>query len=202
MTGFLRVFTSAAAIGCCFTIGCTPRQAENAPSAFTEVDSLTEVYLDLQDSILMTWNLMTNDDNQKIKGLYALLHELRVVGQVDPQQLASLEARVHQLKQIRYTSKTVSNAQLVDEYDFASNSLVAEVISLAESHSSYSYNTTMQLLVEEIRSAEQRIEKYRDTYDGIVVLYNNFLMTHKDHMQDIDPNNTLEKKPLFQLTHD
>lgn len=187
-------------LGCCSAISCTNKQTKDTASIFTEVDSLTEIYLDLQDSILVTWNLMLNDDNQRIKRLHSLLHELQVIGQIDPQELAALQTRLKLLKETRFTPKTISDNQLVDEYDFATNSLVAEILSLAESHSAYSYNTTMQHLVDEIRSSEQRVEAARITYDSVVLAYNHFIMRHKQYMHDIDPNNSLEKKPVFQLT--
>lgn len=191
---------------CFLTVGiicggssCETKKAETISTTYTEADSLTEIYLDLQDSILLAWNLMINDDNQKIKAMHNLLHELKVTGRFDPGQLQSLEHRVEQLKKIRYTPRSMKNSDVVDEYDFASNSLVAELIALAESYSAYSYNTTMQGLVEQIRTAEQRIENYRQAYDAIVVAYNRFLTQNKDHLRDMDLAGTLEKKPLFQM---
>ena len=34
---------------------------------FTKVDSLTERYLNLEDSILYAWNTLINEDNHKIR---------------------------------------------------------------------------------------------------------------------------------------
>lgn len=166
---------------------------------FTHVDSLTEVYLDLQDSLHTAWNLMINDDNQKIKAMHNLLHELKISAQLDPEKVKSLEHRIEQLKRIRYTPKSMSNPDLVAEYDFASNSLVNELISLSEGHTAYAYNTTMQNLVNQIRKAEESIEHYRSDYDAIVVTYNKFILENKDHMREIDHTSKVEKKPQFQM---
>ncbi len=179
--------------------GCVQQKANENSTSFSLTDSLTEVYLNLQDSMLTSWNLMINDDNKKIKAMHFLVHELQVTGQFDTEKLKALDQRIEQLKRIRYTPKSMANSDVVDEYDFAANSLVTELVVLAESHSAYTYNTTMQSLVEEIRTAEQRIENYRATYDAIVNHYNKFILVNKEHMKDIDNSNSIKRKPLFQM---
>mgnify|MGYP001051146949 CR=1 FL=1 len=185
--------------GALILTACDNPRSRDMATHFTHIDSLTEVYLNLQDSLHTAWNLMINDDNQKIKAMHNLLHELKISAQLDPEKAKSLEHRIEQLKRIRYTPKSMSNPDLVAEYDFASNSLVNELISLSEAHAAYSYNTTMQKLVNQIRQAEESIEHYRSDYDSIVVAYNKFIQENKDHMREIDHTSKVEKKPLFQM---
>ncbi|MBX2963933.1 MAG: LemA family protein [Cyclobacteriaceae bacterium] len=180
-------------------VNCSQKKVEESVTSFTKTDSLTEIYLNLQDSILTAWNLMINDDNKKILAMHALVHELQVTGKFDAEKLETLDERIQQLKRIRYTPKSLANTDVIDEYDFASNSLVAELISLAESHSAFAYNTTLQSLVETIRTAEQRIENYRTEYDAVVTHYNQFIMANRDHMKEIDNTGTVEKKPVFHM---
>ena len=89
------------------------------------------------------------------------------------------------------------NTDVVEEYDFASNSLVTELVTMAESLSSFSYNTTIQKLVEQIRSSDLRVDNYRADYDSVAVSYNRFLEQNADYLKDITDNDTTEKKPLF-----
>lgn len=182
-----------------FSTGCNNPQPQGMATNFTYVDSLTEVYLNLQDSLHSAWNQMISDDNQKIKAMHNLLHELKISAQLDPEKAKAYEHRIEQLKRIRYTPKSMANADLIAEYDFASRSLINELISLSESHSAYSYNTTMQKLVQQIRQAEEQVENYRSTYDAIVVSYNKFVKEHKEHMREIDHSSKAEEKPLFQM---
>ncbi|HNC14257.1 MAG TPA: hypothetical protein PLF59_20920, partial [Cyclobacteriaceae bacterium] len=98
---------------------------------------------------------------------------------------------------IRYTPKTMSNADVVEEYDFASNSLVTELVSMAESLSSFSYNTTIQKLVEQIRSSDLRVENYRADYDSIASAYNRFIEKHATSIKEVTENDTVVKKALF-----
>jgi hypothetical protein len=196
---YLHIIVSIGLTGIISLSSCQQKKSEPEVRTYSKADSLTEIYLDLQDSILFSWNQMMNDDNIKIKSMRHLLYELQVVGQVDPEQLHSLEVRINKLKSIRYTAKTMVNTDLVDEYDFASNSLVTELITLAESHSAYAYNITLQTMVERIRTAEQRIENYRLTYDVIVTDYNQFLSVNKDVLLANGQNTSLDKKPLFHM---
>jgi hypothetical protein len=181
--------------------GCGDNKQQSHPH-FTKIDSLTDTYLTLKDSMLHTWNAMINDDNQKIKAMHDLLHELRVSNPARQDEFKALEERLTQLMHARYTQKSMENQDVIEEYDFASNSLVSELISVAESQTQFGYNTTMQKLVETIRTADQRTENYRDQYDKIAQEYNTFVSTNKSHLKDIDPDAMIEEKPLFQTVSD
>lgn len=171
---------------------------EQAPeSAFTEADSITAVYLMLEDSLHDTWNMMLGDDNEKIKAMKSLVHEMKIGTPYTPAELAALEDRIDQLVSIRYTFKNMNNADVVEEYDFASNSLVAELITMAESLSSFSYNTTIQKLVEQIRSADLRVENYRADYDSVALAYNRFIEQHAASIKEATGSDTVMKKALF-----
>lgn len=143
---------------------------------------------------------MIKDDNQKIRAMKNLTHELEVGGQFSQEELFSLDQRIDQLIKIRYTPKTMWNADVVEEYDFASNSLITELVSLAESHSAFSYNKVMQQLVDDIRDADLRVEHFRMDYDELAMTYNAFLEDHQDVLKEIVDTGSPDKKPLFQFT--
>ncbi|QOI97512.1 MAG: LemA family protein [Flammeovirgaceae bacterium] len=175
---------------------CTGKPSEHLTS-YTKIDSLTDTYLLLKDSMLNTWNRMMYDDNQRIKAMKAILHELKVTRETDDELWQSLNYRIDQLHRIRFTQKTMTNSDVVEEYDFASNSLVTEISALAESIPSYAYNSTLQQLVERLRLADQRIEVHRADYDAAAQAYNQFIDSNKSILKEIDQSATLEKKPLF-----
>lgn len=180
---------------------CSGKTTEN-DTAYTRIDSLTDTYLLLKDSMLNTWNRMLYDDNQRIKAMKSIIHELRVTREGNDEELQSLDYRIEQLLRIRYTQKTMINPDVVEEYDFASNSLVAEIIALAESIPSYGYNTTLQQLVERVRLAEQRIETHRINYDAAAQAYNQFIQANTPLLKEIDESAKPEKKPLFYSVSD
>lgn len=183
-------------------VNCSKKQDTENPELveFTKADSLTEVCLELQDTMVSAWNVMVNDDNKKLVAMKNLAHELNVVGQFTPDEFEHIQQRLNQLKRIRYTYKTVWNADIVQEYDFASSSIINELITKTESYPAYAYNTVLQRLVEEIRAAEQRVEVYRSEYDRAAGAYNDFIEKNKTYLRDI--STTLEKKPTFQTVSD
>jgi hypothetical protein len=197
----MKILISASAV--LFTaimIGCGEKKASNQDTTFTKIDSLTDYYLAIQDSMLQSWNMMTHDDNEKILAMHNLVHELMISNFTDKDILSSYEERLEQLKHLRYTQKSMANSDVVEEYDFASNSLVSELISLAESRTEFTYNTTLQKLADDIRSADQRVDAYREEYDIFAFHYNMFLEQNRNFLKEIDPNQSFEKKPVFQMT--
>ncbi len=171
-------------------------------TSFTKIDSLTETYLGLQDSALQAWNVMINDDNQKIKSMHSLLHELMVADKADHEVLVSLEQRLVQLETLRYNQRTMANADMVEEYDFATSSLISEIITLAEAQPTFEQNIVLKKLTEDITIADQRVNTYRHEYDYIILRYNEFLLKNKLHLQAIDSSLIPKPKPLFQMSDD
>jgi hypothetical protein len=195
----MRILHSTLMIACCsLVLCCAKKREEPSHPAFTKADSLTEYYLALQDSLLHTWNLMINDDNQKIKTLRNLLHELEVTHPEEKARYTVLSDRIDQLNRLRYTQKSMANEDVVAEYDLATNMLIDELVSEAESKPQYSYNTTLQILVEQIGVAEERMINYRQEYDSIVFTYNRFLENNLQYLSETEEGATLRKKPLFQ----
>lgn len=182
-------------------LGCQEKKTtEQSEVHFTKEDSLTERYLLLQDSMLHAWNLMMNDDNQKLKSMQHLIHEMTIGRQAEEHELTSLQERLEQLWRIRFTQRTMANPDVIEEYDFASNSLVVELVALANSAPNFEQNTILQSLTESITMADQRVLLHRADYDEIVKRYNTFLKNNKELIKSIDKNSSLEKKPLFGMS--
>lgn len=185
---------------CCLLFSCG-KKAENTHPTFTKADSLTDLYLSLQDSVLQSWNIMINDDNQKIKAMHNLLHELMITSSNQDDQLHAYEEQLEHLVEMRYNQQSMADEDLIEEYDFASNLLVTELISQAESKTEFAYNTTLQKLVEEIRVADQRVNLYREEYDAITFKYNAFLEKNRNYVSEITQKDSIELRPLFQMTY-
>lgn len=180
-------------------VGCSGTKSGERTEAFTKIDSLTETYLSLQDSMLQSWNVMVKDENEKIHAMHELIHLLLPSRYHDKDELVSLEQRLEQLDRIRFTQKSMSDPHVVEEYDFASNSLISELLSLTESNPQFSQNTELQTLVDRIRTADQRVDIYRSAYDEATTTFNNFLEENKSYLKEIDQNGTEQKRPLFQM---
>jgi len=177
------------------------KKAEINHPAFTKADSLTDLYLSLHDSVLQSWNVMINDDNQKIKAMHNLLHELMITSQNQDEQLHGYEEQLEHLVELRYDQQSMGDEDLIEEYDFASNLLVTELITQAESKTEFAYNPTLQRLVEEIRVADQRVTLYREEYDAITFKYNTFLEKNRNYVSEITQKDSITLRPLFQMTY-
>src|SRR5688572_6628349 len=110
------LFSGILFTGCILILlNCGDRNAARQQTTFTRLDSLTDCYLGLQDSMLQAWNIMIHDDNQKIKAMHNLLHELTVSAPAQQEQLDAYDQRLNQLIRLRYTQKTMANTDVVEE---------------------------------------------------------------------------------------
>ncbi len=181
-------------------LSCKEQKSTTAEVHFTKEDSITDRYLVLQDSLLYVWNLMINDDNQKLKAMSNVLHELSIGKQASEEEISVLQKRLEQLPRIRFTQRTMYNPDVIVEYDFASNNIMSEIISLTVASPNYEQNTTLQNLVEFINLADQRTLLYRADYDAIARSYNSFLERNQKALRSIDATCSQEKKALFEIS--
>jgi hypothetical protein len=173
------------------------KQENTSNASFTHVDSLNETYLIMQDSMLHSWNVMVKDENEKLQHINRLLKKLVTNDFYDQDQIHSLQERLDQLERIRFSQKSMSNPHVVEEYDFAANTLITEIISLVESDPDFFKNQELQQLTDLIKLADQRISTYREEYDAVVVLFNEFLKKNETDLKEIDPSWEGELKPTF-----
>ena len=192
---FFRAICIAAVSGALF-LNCDNKQ--QAETTFTRADSLTETYLALQDTMLQVWNTMIHDDNRKITAMRHLLEELERLHPEKRDDLAGYFERVDDLRSMRYDQQSISDSELITEYDFASNSLVSDLVALAETQPEFSRNPEIQLLVDSIRAADQRVNNYRAEYDAIAGRFNRFLESNQDELEVLH-DSSVDKKPLFQV---
>jgi hypothetical protein len=178
-------------------MSCGRSTTSNEKTTFTHIDSLTDTYLTLQDTLLHSWNVIVKDEHAKIDALEKALKQLLQWPMAEKSQLVSLESRLQQLKHLHITQKALTNSYVVEEYDFAANSLIGEILALSESHSSLLQNKDLSDLVEKIKILEQHTSVCRSGYDSIAFQFNAFLEKNQSALKEIDKNGALEKKPLF-----
>ena len=181
---------------------CNNRTSALERNNYTHIDSLTDTYLNLQDSLLIAWNVMAKDENEKLRSIHEVLQAMSSSDSFNKNLVASLEQRLEQVKRIRFNQKTIANPHIVEEYDFASNSLISEIVSLAESNLTFIQKKELQSLIDAIKEADQRVNYFRFDYDFIAQKFNRFLDNHQSHLKEIDQNAVNGKRPLFQMASD
>lgn len=195
MKGFCHlsiIFITFCGLACSSSTNTTER------TLFTKADSVTDIYLSLQDTLHNAWNLLIKDESEKIRNLDLLLSHLMSGNHFDRSMLTSLDNRLDQLRKIKFTQKTLSNPYVIEEYDFACNSILSEVIAMTETKPELLANRTIQNLVDHIKNADQRVDAYRSNYDSVAELFNSFISNHKDILAEIDRKINLEKRPQFK----
>lgn len=191
--------TIASCCGFLLFFGCKEKTAPESTTHFTRMDSVAESYLDLKDDMLESWNRLISNDNQRIKAMQNLAHELEVSSPALREELAVYDQKIRQMKEMRYTQQSMENGNAVEEYDFASNALLTEMVTLAESQPEFDYNSTLQKIVAKIRAADQNVIAYREQYDSVALLYNAFITEHEHVVKEVESDTVVKKKPLFHM---
>src|SRR5690606_36754423 len=181
------------------TASCSGNKEESVKTTFTSADSLTDRVLQLQDSVLFTWNVMVKDDTRKFRTIHDLLHRLMTAGYHDQEALIALERRLSGVSNFSLTQESIDDATLVEEYDFATAALITELTSLAKSHESFASDPYLRDKVQEIIMIDQQVEANRRRYDAIVNKYNRFLEEHRDAVGDLELGIKLTEKPRFEI---
>lgn len=178
---------------------CSGSRKESVQTTFTSADSLTDRLLQLQDSMLFAWNTLVNDDKHKFRSIHELLHKLMTTGYHDQQTLIALEQRLNGVSSASLNQQSINDATLVEEYDFATASLITELTALAKAHESFADDPTLRDKVQEIILVDQRVGSNRRHYDAIVEEYNRFLEKHYDAMVQLGLGIPLQEKPVFEI---
>lgn len=164
-----------------------------------DMDSLQTTYLALQDSVDAAWDTMIKDDDQKLDNADRLLQEISYTNIYDQEKYKKLKADVATLRTIRYTRQSMAQSDKIDQYDSAASQVLYNVTTYATAHPQYGKYPLMKELVDEIDDAQNRVLLMRVDYDFAAKDYNQFIEIHRKLMEEIDPGETVKKKPLFQL---
>jgi hypothetical protein len=199
MKRFVKKFTlPIALVGSILVIGCGRSTTSMEKTSFTHADSLMETYLTYQDTLLHSWNLLIKDEQERLNAMEASLTHLMPLATSEASQLALLNNRLDQLKQLRITQKTIANQYVVEEYDFASSSLVSELLSIMESNPKIVADKNLSELLDKIKSTDQQILIYRLSYDSIANEFNAFIEKNRNSLKEIDEK-SLEKRAVFSV---
>lgn len=164
----------------------------NENTAFSKNDSLTDRYLTMQDTLLHVWNKLVRHEKEKLSALDEMFERMTRQHQGD----ASLQTRFVQIKELRLTPRLLSNPDVLEEYDFAHESLINEMLSLAAT-GQLATDREFQALVDRVKIAESNISLNREDYDSLAQAFNEFIQTHQLVLKEIDQNCNLNPRPTF-----
>jgi hypothetical protein len=175
------------------------RPHDQKPGRVSLLDSLTNTYLTLHDTLVFTWNSIQRDESQKIEIMNQLISKLEGSKGYDKTEIVLLRTRLEQLQRIQFTPRTLANSDVVDEYNFASNNLIAELIALSESNAALLNHPDWQQLIDEIQTIDMRGVLEREMYDSLAWQLNSFIEENLALMPEIAPQSGLEKTHYFNM---
>lgn len=188
-----------------FAAACSSRINQQTEEQLTDeqFDSLRAVYYGLDDSLSHAWTVMMEDDSKKISNLQLLLDEIQKLKSTGTDTLDSLNQMVSMLEEMRYDSVTVRNSELIDKYDSANTAVSNAVLDYVENIPEAEYNPMINVLVDQVMSANNSVLLYRIRYDRFSEDFNIFLEKYKNVMSNIDSSGgPVYKRPMFRLVND
>ena len=152
------------------------------------------------DSLTAKWQEMVKDDDDKLASMKRLMEEVSYTNDYDEQQFDSLMAAIAAINKERYDWKSMTNSDIIDQYDVESDALLAKVLNVAQSHPQFENYPLMQELITEIQESDNRVFFHRVVYDDLAKNYNSFIVTNSEALGQAGLAETPEQRPLFQLS--
>jgi len=178
-------------------LACQKQGKDSQESSDQLQDSINTRYHVLTDSIDNAWNVMIEDDNQKLQYMKRLLQEVSYMGSFSEKRYQELLDKVEKLKDIRYESKTAMTSRRIDQYDSATNEVSRQVINFAYGHPEFNKNGMMKELVNDIYSKNEMVLLYRVHYDAFAEARNELVDQHGALLDS--GRFDVRKLPLFKI---
>ena len=169
-------------------------------ASLEEQQRLTQQYDSLYQAVTERWQVMIDDDNEKLFYMKRLLDEVSYTGNYDQANYDSLVLAVEMLKNSRYDSVSMADSDLIDAYDASSSALTSQVIVLAQDHPEFSHYPLMEELIYDISDANDRVLLHRIRFDQAARGYNEFV---EQQAQRLDKSITQKRPstfPVFSLS--
>ena len=177
--------------------GTSKQQAED--SSFDRIDSLRSHFLAIEDTLLFNWNVMINDDNERLSDMSRLLDELHYANAIDSTNAKELKSKIKQLKADRYYMTKMTSEE-IDKYDSATFAMAGNIKGMIDNFEEAQRYPFMEELINSIRDHEGKILMFRVKYDRIAKTHNDFVRNHGGILDQIDPEYHHTELPLFQLS--
>lgn len=180
-----------------YLISCEPKKASVVGD---DADSLMIKYRALLDSVDTNWNIMIADDDDKHVLMKRLLLEVSYTNNYDKARFEELTALVDQLQPMRYSQSTMSDSDLIDQYDSATWDLTDQIIQFAREHPRYADYPLMEELIDDINAKNNYVLMHRIHYDTWVKELNAFKENNAEKLMHEDPSIEPNSMPIFELS--
>jgi hypothetical protein len=170
---------------------CSTSSTLHEKTHFSRTDSLTDIYLVLQDSLLQSWNRVISMEMNRQEALGNIINDLQRSTLISDDEWKAYHASLEQLERIRFTQKSMTDPHVIEEYDKACSELLRQLTLLSIE------SARLQTAANELTTFDESNVQYRLLYDSIAREFNTFIQLNSTDL-GLDSNLQLEKKPLFQ----
>ncbi len=162
--------------------------------------NLEKEALNIQQQLDSAWVVMTNSDDSKIANLEMMMQEFKLINGIDSSRIPEFEAKLNDLKNMRYTQESMNESVSIDKYDESTDQLWSSVKNFVQANGEIEKYQVMNQLVEEIGMADDSVIIYRQGYDKVLDKYNAFVAKHEKHLSSLPaPINSWKPRNYFRI---
>ncbi len=163
------------------------------------LDSLKLTYQQINNELEFSWTEMMMDDDGKLENMRRILQEISYSGDYSVVTHEGLKKEVEDLAAIRYDRETMSNSDLITNYDDKTNTTMSGLMEFTTGLPQFEQYPLMGQLLQEVFEADDRVLQYRIQYDRAVKSYNQFIEENEPYLEQIANQEILQAKSLFEL---
>ncbi len=181
---------------------CKKADRSTTSTANEEPSNALQVQADnLRDSVEVHWVRLIESDDRKLDNVERVLREMSSYPYYDRGRIAELRDLQGRMRQIRYDRQTLASDERIDRYDAASDSLMYGLMQLYRSVDQADKYSSIEALINDIKSADDSTIIYRVHYDKYAKELNEFTSTHNSSLQQMgSPYANIPRQHTFQLS--
>lgn len=166
------------------------------------LDSLKYEIDSLNQAIDFAWDTMIAEDNKKLDYLKRIVDEAVYVLNVSEVDRNKLHGDIEALRTFRYDRNSMSDSDLIDAYDSATDSTIRMVMTFIDSVNGNDI-PLIDTLIKDIRQLDEMVIHRRGYYDEPAMAFNRLMKERKRLIKKLgDPYASMEAYPLFSLNPD
>ncbi len=181
----------------------TSCKQDSSKSKAAKLDSLRIEIDSLRLAIDKAWDTMIYEDNRKLDYLKRMVDEAVYVLNASEVDQNKLHSNIEALRNFRYDRESMSDSQLIDAYDSATNATIQTVFSFINSIENSDQVPLINELHDDIKQLDDMVIHRRGHYDEPGMALNAILKNQVKMVKKLgEPYASLEAYPLFVLNPD
>ncbi len=182
------------------TVISTSCKKDTSKSRVAKLDSLKTELDSLRNAVDKAWDSMIFEDNKKLDLLKRTVDESVYVLNVSEDDQTRFHNEIESLREFRYDRQSMSDSDLIDDYDEATNKTIQNIFSFLDSIENSNQVPLIRDLRIEIMEMDEMVIHRRGYYDEPAIRINWIIKNEADRLRKLgEPYASLDPYPLFIL---